>query len=1051
MIAFFARHPTAANILMLMWLALGLSALPQIGRATFPDVPIDSVYMGIAYPGAAAEEIESAVCLRVEQALAGVLGRDETICEAREGNASITVHTKPRTDIDRFTSDVQSAVDSITDFPEIVERPRIYQRGLSSHVVAIMVSGIPEATAIKAYAEDLRERLTLRSTIAKVEVRGFSERQIRISVDRSAMQALGLSADQVSRAIESQNVEIPAGLMETRDKEILLRFSDERHDARPLEDVVLKSDRFGGEVRLGDIAEITEGFSNPNTNLTINGKRGALLLLDKAREDDSLTVLNDIYAFLDEERAQVPEGIELRTTFNMASLIDDRLTMLTRNAAQGLVLVFLTMWLFFSLRYSVWVAMGLPVSFAGTFFFMNLFGYNFDLMTVVGLLIGIGLLMDDAIVIAENIATHHAKGKTPLEAAVDGTKQVLPGVAMSYLTTMCIFAPLAMLTGTFGEMLKLIPIMLIMTLTVSLTEAFLILPHHLKSSLEKHNESERGEFKQKFEAGIDRFREHTLLPMVRYVVRHRYGFLGSVLALFIFSIGLMPMGVVKFTAFPQLDGDAAEIRLVMPRGTPFEETERIMNEIEAALWRANDRYSPQPHGENVIVSAARLRGGILIGGETGNHASSVILDLVSAEERTISMKQFEAAFREELPDMPGIETLTFSRLEPGPGGSDIGFKLTATGPNATSTLNAASVELQEWLRGYEGVVDVEDNIRSGKPEYALTLKEGATSLGLTAGAIAQQLRGAYYGSTALQFQSGNESFEIDVRLSDEDRGGFESLDTFLVTAPSGAQVPLSAVADVEERRGDAMIRRIDGNRSITVTGAVAGTTNAAEVTADSFAKMIPVLLEKYPNLSIGTSGASEQAAKTSDSMRQRFMLGLFAVYLLLAFQFRNYLEPIVVMFIIPFSFIGVILGHLVMGMDITMPSLVGFTSLAGVVVNNSILLVTFIRIRRAEGFSVAEAAAQASRDRFRAILLTSATTVAGLLPILTETSLQAQIIIPLVTSIAFGLTAATILVLFVVPAFFTVLDDFGLTTKSLPAEAQEETSTDGAFKKFLKP
>lgn len=1030
---------------MLMWLALGLSALPQIGRATFPDVPIDSVYMGIVYPGAAAAEVESAVCLRVEQAVAGVMDRDETICEAQEGSAFIIVHTKPRTDIDRFTSDVQSAVDSITDFPESVERPRIYQSDRATHVVALLVAGIPEATALKAYVEDLRERLTLNPAIAKVDMAGFSERQIRVSLDRSAMQALGLSADQVSRAIESQNIEVPAGLMETLDKEILLRFSDERHDARPLEDVVLSSDPMGGEVRLGDIAEISEGFSNADASLSVNGKRGAILFINKSREDDSLTVLEEVYSFLDTERAALPEGMELRTTFNAASLIEDRLTMLTRNAAQGLVLVFLTMWLFFSLRYSVWVAMGLPVSFAGTFFFMNLFGYNFDLISVIGLLIGIGLLMDDAIVIAENIATHHANGKSPTDAAIDGTKQVMPGVIMSYLTTMCIFAPLTLLTGEMGEVLKLVPIILIMTLTVSLTEAFLILPHHLKSSLEKHDESERGEFKQKFEAGIDRVRENTLLPMVRYVVRHRYGFLGSILALFIFSIGLIPMGVVKFTPFPALDGDTSEINLLMPRGTPLTETARIMDEVEAALWRANDRFSPQPHGENVIVNLARLRGGLRTSGERGNHASGIIVDLVSAEERTVTMNAFEAAFREELPDMPGIESLTFSSMEPGPGGADIGFRLTATGANTAATLKGASTELQEWLRGYGGVVDVGDNIRPGKPEYALTLKEGATSLGLTAGTIAQQLRGAYYGSTALQFQSGNESYEIDVRLSDEDRGGFDSLDSFLINAPSGAQIPLSAVADVEERRGDAMIRRIDGNRSITVTASVSGTTNAAEVSADSFANMVPVLLEKYPGLSIGSSGASEQAAETGASMGRGFMLGLFAVYLLLAFQFRNYLEPVVVMFIIPFSFIGVILGHMLLGMNLTMPSFIGFTSLAGVVVNNSILLVTFIRIRRAEGFSVAEAAAQASRDRFRAVLLTSATTVAGLLPILMEGSLQAQVIIPLVASIAFGLTAATILVLFVVPAFFTVLDDFGLTTKGLAAEAQDETSTDSAF------
>ncbi|MEE4379813.1 MAG: efflux RND transporter permease subunit, partial [Candidatus Competibacteraceae bacterium] len=607
------------------------------------------------------------------------------------------------------------------------------------------------------------------------------------------------------------------------------------------------------------------------------------------------------------------------------------------------------------------------------------------------------------------------------------TRQVAPGVLASFLTTVAVFGPLAFLEGDIGKVLRVIPVVLILVLTVSYVEAFLILPHHLLHSLQHAHSQGTSRFRQRFERGLDTVRQRALGATVDWVIQWRYLFVGLVIALFIVSIGMIASGQLKFRAFPDIEGDTIEARILLPQGTPLWRTERVVERVVDALKRVDDEFSPSQPDEERLVQSINIRfNQNQDANETGPHVATVTADLLNAEVRTGHLDDVLNRWREETGAVPDVISLNYKEPQIGPGGLAIDIRL--SGPDLDA-LKAASLELQNWLGRYQGVFDLSDNLRPGKPELRLRLREGALALGLDASTIAQQLRAAFFGTTAKEIQVGVESYEVDVRLRELDQNSLVDLEDFRVTTADGAQVPLGAVTTLELERGFARIQRIDGLRTVTVQGDVDGRfANASEIVADTRAQFLPELMQRYPSVSVGLEGQSKESATTGSSLMRGFLIGLAGIFILLSFLFRSYLEPIVVMVAIPLSLIGVIWGHLLMGLEVSMPSMMGFVSLAGIVVNDSILLVEFLKLRAREGHSVLEAAKLASRERFRAVLLTSLTTIAGLIPLLSERSLQAQVLIPLATSIVFGLLASTVLVLLVVPALFSILDDWGWTS-----------------------
>jgi HAE1 family hydrophobic/amphiphilic exporter-1 len=1026
MIAYFARHPTAANLLLLFICVLGLSSLPSLQRETFPRFASDLAEVRVVYPGASAEEVEEAVCQRIEDAVDSLSDISETRCEAREGVGRATLELREGGDRSRFLDDIKAEIDAIDSFPAEIELPMVRELNRTDRVISVAISGPMSPPDLRAYAEQVRASMQRHPGVPLVEVLGFSQRQLRIEVAATVMQRHGVALSDVANTIRRQGIDLPAGALEGGGRDQLIRFTDQRRTASELQELIVVGARSGAEVRLGDIATISDRFELDEEQMILNGERAALLQVVKTRDQDTLKVRDAVVAFVDQEQLRAPAGVHFALTEDRSSNVRDRLRLLTVNGLQGLLLVFLVMWLFFQGRFAFWVAMGLPVAFLGALFCMNLIGLTINMITMVALLIAIGLLMDDAIVISENIATHLRRGKGALAAAIDGTRQVAPGVIASFLTSVSVFLPLAFLSGHLGKVLQFIPMVLILVLAVSLIEAFLILPHHLEHSLRHHLHDDQARFRQRFDRVLERFRDYTLGRLVDLAIRHRYLFAGSVIALFIASLAMVAGGKLKFQSFPTIEGDIIEARLLMPQGTPLHRTQEVVGRIVDATDLLRQHYDPlQPAGSGLIRNLQVRYNANPDVSESGPHLATVTLDLITAEQRQGRLDDIIAMWREEVGVVADVVSLNFKEPVLGPGGVPLEIRLYG---KDLESLKLASLELQEWFARYPGVTDLGDDLRPGKPELRLRLRPGAYALGIDATTVASQLRAAYFGTTITEIQIGAESWEIDLRLAANDRIDQSDLDRFRIVTASGDLVPITTVVTIEQARGYSRIQRINGIRTVTVQGDLdTRLANAREIIAHTRSTFLPGLEERYPGVRSGIEGQERETGKTMGSMVRGFAIGLIGIFILLSFQFRSYIEPVIVMSIIPLALIGVIWGHLLLGQPLSMPSIIGFTSLAGVVVNDSILLVEFIKLHLRDGVDAVEAACRASRERFRAVLLTSITTMAGLTPLLLERSLQAQVLIPLAISIVFGLLATTLLVLLMVPVLYNILDELGLT------------------------
>ena len=1022
MIRYFATHPTIANLTMALLLVLGLVALPYLLRETFPRIAPREVQVIIPFPGATPEMVSRAICTRVEDALDGLRHLDEVRCDAFGNQATIVAKMRHGGDFTRFTADVDAEVKAIVDLPEGAEAPAVRQLGLDDlvAVVAVTAEGAHDMTALRDLTEDLKARMQRWGGIPKIEIAGFSDPEIRIEVEEAAARALGLSLDDIARAVGRQNVDLPLGDVESGQRSVLLRFTAERRVADAYRDLVIASSPTGGEVRLGDVARIVESVDHPDVAVSLNGVSAAILRISKDETEDTLRVMDALEAFIAHEGARLPPGVSLTITGDTAGVLKDRLHMLLENSVQGLILVFVAMWFFFGARQAFWIAVGLPVSFLGALAAMSVLGYSINMFTLVALLIVIGILMDDALVIAENIETKRSEGLPPVEAAIEGTRQVAPGVMASFVTTVAVFGCLAFLEGDLGEVLRVVPVIMLLVLVVSLVEAFLVLPAHLS----------HGAPLQARKPGLaDRWltivRRSVVAPVARAAVARRWLTLGITMLVFLTCLAAVLGGWLKFQAFPDLDGDQIEARIALSGGAPIEQTEASVADVLAGLRRADQALSERnPGGVPLVRDILVVFGEDTATGAKGAQFATVRVDLLGVGTRGTTLSEILAAWRAEVPMTPAMRQLVLTEGVTGPAGRAIEIRLIH---DDLAVLERATEALRDWLARYAGVHNLSDDLIEGRPELRFTLRAGAGALGLDARAVADQLNAGFQGAVADVVQIDGSAWDVNVRVSDADRQTPSDVKAFSILAPSGARVPLDAVVDWRDGQGHAVLRRVDGLSTVTLTADVdTALGNADEILRNTMATMLPRLEADHPGLQIQIKGAKASSDQAQSSMAAGLVVGLLLIFAVLSVQLRSYAEPVVVMAIIPFALAGAVAGHFAVGIDMSMPSMLGFASLAGIVVNDSILLVHVIKEERAKGLSVAEAAPIAVQARFRAILLTSVTTVAGVTPLLFETSLQAQPLIPMVTSIAFGLTATTFLILLVVPAFYAALDELGL-------------------------
>jgi multidrug efflux pump subunit AcrB len=1033
-IAWFAGHPTAANLLLVIIAATGLLAAPMLKRETFPDYLPKEVRVDVAYRGATAGDVEDAVCRRLIEALEGVEGLAELTCVAQDNLASATAEMADGSSFARFLDDIQTEVAALQDLPPRAEAPIVRELHRTDLVAAVSVTGPMSPGDLKAYATGLQDRLLRLAGVAQVDVKGFSDRELQIEIPRHVLKQHGLSVSDIARLVAQQSLDLPVGTIETDRQDILLRFTDERRSPAALADLVVLAGERGGELRLGQIATIASGFETAEDRILFNGERAAVLEVRKLRGDDALDVMAELETFLAREGAARPQ-LRLQITQDMTNIVRDRLEMLVKNGAIGLLLVLLVMAVFFRPRLAFWAALGLPVAFLGAFAAMALLGLSINMMTLVALLMAIGIVMDDAIVITDSIAAHAGKSESALAAVVAGARQVLPGVLSSFLTTFAVFVPLSFLAGELGAVLEVLPIVLIAALAVSLVEAFFILPHHLKRPVERMREGEETRLRRGFERGFAWVREHVVGAAADWAVRWRY-LVASLLLLVLFgSVGYVAGGHIGREAIPEIDGDVLEARILMPQGTPLRRTEAVVEQVTAAIRDVDAELSPrQPGGTSLVKSVQARFSENASAAETGAHVATIAVDLLSAETRATTLDEVTERWRAAIGELPGVVALIIQ--EPGLGPQGIPIEIRLKGEDLPR-LQAAAQEVADWVAAYSGVYNVMHDLRPGKPELRMKLAPGAHALGLTAENVADQLRSGFLGAVASQVQVGPEAYDILARQPLGDRDSLDAIEEFTISLPDGEQVPLRIVAEIEPGRGYAKITRIDGERAANVQANVDGRRANAQAIVDHMqAGFLPGLLERYPDLRLEIAGQAARSQETAASIQRAFLIGLIGIFVVLSFQFRSFVEPLIVMAAIPLAFLGALWGHVALGYNISMPSLVGAASLAGIVVNNSILLVHFIKAHAAAGLDIVAAAGQASRDRFRAILISSSTTIAGLLPLLAERSTQAELLKPLVISVAFGLLASTVLVLIALPSLYAILADLRLAKV---AQAQPAT------------
>lgn len=1021
MIGYFARHPTVANILMLVIMVAGIASLPGLSRETFPLVELYKIQVSVVYPGAGPSDVEDAICNRLEDATDGISFTEEQACEARDGIGTLTMKMFEHGDMEAFLDDVKTAVDGISDFPAEAETPVVEKLGRTAEVVSVAISAKQSMTGLKALAEYYRDRLLALPEIPIVKVDNFSDHQLRVLIKAEALRQYNLNLRDIAGIIRSQSLDLPVGLLESSGMTYQLRFDNERRTPEQLEDlVVLKNDK-GGELRLGDIARIEDTFELDEKRVEFNGKPAAILKVMKNTTDDTLRVFNAVERFVEQENARLPEGTRLVLTNDRASIVKDRLNMLLTNSWQGLCLVILALFLFFSWRYTFWVVMGLPVSFLGGLFVMAWLGLSINMISMVALLIAIGILMDDAIVISESIASQSQQGKSPLDAVISGTGRVWRGVLSSFVTSALIFGSLLFLQGDLGQILSVIPMVLLAVLTVSLVEGFLILPHHLKHSLEHGHEKEPAQWRARFESWFDNFRER-VGQTADWCIRYRYAFIGMVLAVFIVSLSMPIAGILKFKAFPDIEGDNIVARILMPQGTPLHKTEDVVARLIRGLENTAAHYQPdEPEAviKNIQVSYSENADAF----EQGAHVATIYTDLISSGERSFLLAEFIHRWRENSGVIADAIAIHFKEPVVGKAGRPVYIRLAGSD---LDTLSRASWELQQWLGGYPGVYNIMNDMRPGKPQLRVNLQPGMLNAGLDAQQVANQLRAAYQGEKVDEIYFGREAYEVTVKLDSSVENAMQDFDHLILTNQQGEAIPLSSAVRIEADREYSRIAHVNHQRVVSVYADIdSRLANTSQVLGHVKKDFFPELQRKYPGIELSFEGEVKNGAITRKSMMQGFLMGFVGVFFLLSLQFRNYREPVIVMLAIPLAFIGVVWGHLIMGLPMTMPSMVGFISLSGIVVNDSILMVEFVKYRVKEGLSLHDAASRAVRDRFRAILLTSLTTVAGMLPLLSETSTQAQVLIPLVTSIVFGLLASTVLILFVLPALYALMEDVG--------------------------
>jgi len=1040
-LAWFASNHVAANLLMMLIIAGGVISIFTIKVEVFPDISIDIVTITVPYLGASPSEVEDGVCLRVEEAIAGIEGIKRITSTAYEGSGTTVVEIEEYADSRKALDDIKAAVDRIITFPVETEKPIVTEITTRNQVMTVVVYGDVSEKTLRSLADNIRDDLTAMENISQVDVTGIRSYEISIEVSEENLRRYGLSFSQVADAIGRSSLDLPGGSVKTQGGEILIRTKGQMYVGNEFEDIIVLTRKDGTKLRLSDIATVYDDFEDSDIATRFDGKPAASLIVWRLGDQGVLDIANDINNYIEQKRDYLPEGVSIATWFDSSVILKSRMDLLKRNAIIGLCFVFITLSLFLDLRLAFWTTLGIPISFMGAFWVMPYFDTSINMISLFGFILSLGIVVDDAIVVGENIFAYRQKGMGHIEAAIRGVKEMTGPVVMAVLTTVFAFMPLLYIAGILGKFIKVIPIVVISVLLFSLVEALCILPAHLSGSglagSEKKNPGRIARFQRLIRDKLNSFIYGRFLRLVDKAVEFRYVTVSVGIVIFLTTLGYVNSGAIKFVMWPEIDADNVWATLKMPQGTSVEHTKAIIQDIEKAALQVQkefdakkpeDQPSIYKHMATTIGSAAGDQGGPHGPSiSSGSHIAEINIELLSGEERDVSSTAIANRWREIIGEIPGISSLVFTSTLMNVGEA-INIEMSH---RDFDTLISVSDELKQILSEYEGVTDIDDSFVPGKLEIKLALKDKARTLGLTLSDLAGQVRQGFYGAEVQRVQRGRDDVRVMVRYPKEQRKSLADIENMRLRLPDGTEVPFKTVADVRLGRGYASINRADRRRVVNVTADVDNEiANANEINKNLFSKVLPELQLKYPGLIFGLAGEQKEQKETGESLGLGMLLALFAIFGLLAVQFKSYSQPSIIMSAIPFGLVGAIIGHVIMGFDLSMLSIFGIVALTGVVVNDSLIMIDLINRERAEGIDLHQVIIDSATRRFRPILLTTLTTFFGLVPMILEKSLQARFLIPMAVSLAFGIIFATMITLLLVPSLYMILED----VKGLPSK-----------------
>ncbi len=1020
-----ARNRVFANLLMGLLIFIGLFALVQIRSELIPQFSLDRIQIQVVWEGASPEEVEEGICIKIEEALTGVEGLKTIASTALEHRCQVVAELQSWVRDRRKTmDDVKNAVDRIDTFPEGIERPVVTEVKRIDQVIDLALYGDVSELALRRVAEEIKDDLLDIPGISQVVLRGVRDWEISIEVSEEALRRHGLTFAELAEIIRKNVLELSGGDIRSPERRIRIRTLGKRYTGREFEDLEVLTRKDGTILRLGEIARVVDGFEDSDKSGRFNGKPAALLIIYKTEEEDALQISRSAREYVEQKRLQLPEGMRLDHWANTSRLIQDRLDLLLRNGRAGLVLIFLSLWLFLNVRLSFWVALGLPVALMASLGLIAFSGGTLNMLTLFAFIMVIGLLVDDAIVVAENIYTRMRRGEDLLTAAAEGCAEVALPVIGTVTTTIAAFVPLLMVEGTIGKFMAVLPLAIIAALIASLIESLFILPAHLAHWMRPPPEGTRAaRLRARIDGAVDWVIHRVYAPLLRLCLEARYLVAASAVAFFIVTIGLAFGGHVRFLFFPKFDSDWVEARLLFPEGTSIEQTAGAARRLEQAAMEL-DKELRSRSGAPIVRHVFTVLGEQLAPprAEEGSHAAQVIVEMLPSEERGISSAAILSRWRERAGPIPDTLSLAFEAAGAHPpGGKPIEVQFSG---NDIGGLRRAAEALKAELGKYPGVYEIEDDFRPGKPELRTVLKLQARVLGVSLQDLALQLRARFFGLEALRLQRGREDVKVKVRYPPEERQALGDVENARIRTPSGAEIPFYEVAEVGIERGLAEIKRIDRRRVVTVSAEVdPALANPTEILGELGRGFFPALLERSPGVRLRLEGQAKETRESVRSLIRGFAIAAAVIYAILATLFRSYFQPLVVMSAIPFGIVGAIWGHIFMGFDISIMSLMGIVALSGVVVNDSLVLLDFVNRFVAQGVPLEEALRRAGISRWRAIILTTLTTVAGLAPMLLERSFQAQFLIPMAVSLSFGLMFATAITLVLVPVITLIGND----------------------------